>query len=145
MQRHGARDPGFHKILADYPRDCTMATSRGHCSSDNIRASVILKLRSRHASVRPSASARSTEANTIIVSCAIVYRRWLPKAFVSRCHPPRVHRRCQPLFPRFSRSRILTREYTKRILLLSRHFHISYLHLSLSNLANLLLLIDCRI
>lgn len=87
MQRHGARDPGFHKILADYPRDCTMATSRGHCSSDNIRASVILKLRSRHASVRPSASARSTEANTIIVSCAIVYRRWLPKAFVSRCGP----------------------------------------------------------
>lgn len=59
LQRHGGRgcERGTQdstRSLRITPRDCAMATSRGHCSTDNIRASVILKLRSRHASVRPS-------------------------------------------------------------------------------------------
>lgn len=127
LQRHGGgRDST--RSLRITPRDCAMATSRGHCSTDNIRASVILKLRSRHASVRPFASVSSPPAkhdNSFLL--AIVYRSWLPK-FLSTL----------PRF-RFHRSTCVPCAWSKRILLLSRS------RVQLRNSSNLLLLIDCRI
>lgn len=107
LQRHGGGggcERGTQdstRSLRITPRDCAMATSRGHCSTDNIRASVILKLRSRHASVRPSVRLHRFalhQPNTIIVSSAIVYRSWLPK-FLST---PRFRSMPSPSFPRIN-------------------------------------------
>lgn len=94
-----------------------MATSRGHCSSDNIRASVILKLRSRHASVRPSVCPtegkhdNSFPRDSLPMAASGSFRRL---EISPRFYPPWFHRRQLPFRPFYPipRSRILM--YTTR-------------------------------